>query len=44
MQIYSIVMGYFRQLMSESSGKGGHILILHYFLFPEFVPHSTALA
>ncbi len=38
-------MGYFKQLMSESSGKGGHILILHYFLFSKLFPHhSTVLA
>jgi hypothetical protein len=36
-----IVMGYFKQLMSESSGKGGYILILNYFLLPKLFPHST---
>jgi len=39
-----MAMGYFKQLMSESSGKGGHILILNYFLLPKLFTHSTALA
>jgi hypothetical protein len=39
-----IVMGYFKQFMSETSGKGSYILILNYFLLPKLFPHITALA